>query len=80
MSKLIEALQKRLAGSLQSMKLFLFGIACIIIASIIEYYENTSTSIVLATVGIFFMIRGYSDYSAQIKKEANEVKTKDSPE
>lgn len=57
------------------MRLFVLGIACIIIASIIEYYEDTSTSIVLATVGIFFMIRGYSDYSAQIKKE-----TKDSPE
>ena len=54
------------------MRLFVLGIALIIIASVIEYYENTSTSIVLATVGIFFMIRGYSDYSAQIKKETNE--------
>ena len=53
MSKLIEALQKRLAGSLQSMRLFLFGITCIIIARIIEYYKDTSTSNVLATVGIY---------------------------
>ncbi len=54
------------------MRLFVLGIALIIIASVIEYYENTFTSIVLATVGIFFMIRGYSEYSAQIKKETSE--------
>jgi uncharacterized membrane protein len=54
------------------MRIFLFGIALIIIASIINYYEERTTSIVLATVGIFFMIRGYSDYSAQIKKESEE--------
>jgi uncharacterized membrane protein len=54
------------------MRIFLFGITLIIIASIINFYEERTTAIVLATVGIFFMIRGYSDYSAQIKKETNE--------
>ncbi len=54
------------------MRIFLFGIALIVIASIINYYEERTTSIILATVGILFMIRGYSDYSAQIKKGANE--------
>jgi uncharacterized membrane protein len=72
MSDFFEVIQKRLFGSLRSMRIFLFGIALIIIASIINYYEERTTSIVLATVGIFFMIRGYSDYSAQIKKETNE--------
>ena len=72
MSDFFEVIQKRLFGSLRSMRIFLFGIALIIIASIINYYEERTTSIILATVGIFFMIRGYSDYSSQIKKETNE--------
>lgn len=72
MSDFFEVIQKRLFGSLRSMRIFVFGIALIIIASIINYYEERTTSIVLATVGIFFMIRGYSDYSAQIKKETSE--------
>ncbi len=72
MSDFFEVIQKRLFGSLRSMRIFLFGIALIIIASIINYYEERTTSIILATVGILFMIRGYSDYSAQMKKETNE--------
>jgi uncharacterized membrane protein len=72
MSDFFEVIQKRLFGSLRSMRIFLFGIALIIIASIINFYEERTTAIVLATVGIFFMIRGYSDYSAQIKKETDE--------
>ncbi len=72
MSDFFEIIQKRLFGSLRSMRIFLFGIALIIIASIINYYEERTTSIILATVGILFMIRGYSDYSAQMKKETNE--------
>ena len=72
MSDFFEVIQKRLFGSLRSMRIFLFGIALIAIASIINYYEERTTSIVLATVGIFFMIRGYSDYSAQINIETNE--------
>ena len=72
MSDFFEVIQKRLFGSLRSMRIFLFGIALIVIASIINYYEERTTSIILATVGIFFMIRGYSDYSAQMKKETNE--------
>ena len=72
MSDFFEVIQKRLFGSLRSMRIFLFGIALIAIASIINYYEERTTSIVLATVGIFFMIRGYSDYSAQMKKETSE--------
>ena len=72
MSNFLEAFQKRVSGSLQSMRLFIFGIILIIIGSIINFYEEKTTSIVLATVGIFFMIRGYSDYSVQTKKEANE--------
>ncbi len=54
------------------MRLFIFGIALIIIASILNYYGEKTTSIVLATIGIFFMIRGYSDYSGEIAKETNE--------
>ncbi len=72
MSDFFEVIQKRLFGSLRSMRIFLFGIALIVIASIINYYEERTTSIILATVGILFMIRGYSDYSAQMKKETNE--------
>ena len=72
MSDFFEVIQKRLFGSLRSMRIFLFGLALIVIASIINYYEERTTSIILATVGIFFMIRGYSDYSAQMKKETNE--------
>ena len=72
MSDFFEVIQKRLFGSLRSMRIFLFGIALIVIASIINYYEERTTSIILATVGILFMIRGYSDYSAQIKKETND--------
>ncbi len=72
MSDFFEVIQKRLFGSLRSIRIFLFGIALIIIASIINYYEERTTSIILATVGILFMIRGYSDYSAQMKKETNE--------
>ncbi len=72
MSDFFEVIQKRLFGSLRSTRIFLFGIALIIIASIINYYEERTTSIILATVGILFMIRGYSDYSAQMKKETNE--------
>ncbi len=71
MSDFFEVIQKRLFGSLRSMRIFLFGLALIVIASIINYEERT-TSIILATVGILFMIRGYSDYSAQMKKETNE--------
>ncbi len=72
MSDFFEVIQKRLFGSLRSMRIFLFGLALIVIASIINYYEERTTSIILATVGILFMIRGYSDYSAQMKKETNE--------
>ncbi len=72
MSDFFEVIQKRLFGSLRSIRIFLFGIALIVIASIINYYEERTTSIILATVGILFMIRGYSDYSAQMKKETNE--------
>ena len=52
MSKLIEALPKKIGGFATVNETVSFGIACIIIASIIEYYEDTSTSNVLATVGI----------------------------
>ncbi len=72
MSDFFEIIQKRLFGSLRSIRIFLFGITLIVIASIINYYEERTTSIILATVGILFMIRGYSDYSAQMKKETNE--------
>jgi uncharacterized membrane protein HdeD (DUF308 family) len=50
-------------------RIFVFGIVCIIIASIVNYYESSPTAIALAVLGLFLMIRGYSDYSDEIKKD-----------
>jgi len=67
MSNEIRSAIDRLLGRSSGWRIFVFGIACIIIASIVNYFERSPTAIAIAVLGLFMMIRGYSDYSAEMK-------------
>jgi len=69
MSEWIKSLKRILSGKSHAGKLLVFGAACIIIAGMMDHYLDTYLASYLATAGFFLMIWGYSDYSAQIKKE-----------
>jgi uncharacterized membrane protein len=59
----------RLLGRSSGWRIVVFGLIFIIIASIINYYESSPTAIAIAVLGFFMMIRGYSQYSAEIQKD-----------
>jgi len=69
MSEWIKSLQRILSGKSHAGKLLVFGATCIIIAGLMDYYLDTLLSTYLAMAGFFIILRGYHDYSDQIKAE-----------
>jgi cell shape-determining protein MreD len=69
MNNEIGSLFDKILGRSSGRRIFMFGIMCILIATIINSYEKSPTAIALAVLGLFMMIRGYSDYSAELNKE-----------
>jgi len=59
----------KILGRSSGWKIFVFGILLIIFASIQNYYVSSPTMIALAVLGLFMMIRGYSDYSDEMTKD-----------
>jgi len=57
----------RILGKSGGRRIFMFGILCILIATIVNSYESSPTAVALAVLGLFLMIRGYSDYSEELK-------------
>jgi uncharacterized membrane protein len=59
----------KILGRSSGWRIFVFGLLLIIFASIQNYYESSPTMIALAVLGLFLMIRGYSDYSTEMTKD-----------
>jgi uncharacterized membrane protein len=57
----------RLLGRPSGWKIFLFGLVLIVVASIENNYESSPTAVAIAVLGLFMMIRGYNDYSNEMK-------------
>jgi hypothetical protein len=62
----------KVLGKSGGRRIFMFGILCILIASIVNSYESSPTAVALAVLGLFLMIRGYSDYSEELKEKQND--------
>jgi hypothetical protein len=59
----------RVLGKSGGRRIFMFGILCILITSIVNSNKSSPTAVALAVLGLLLMIRGYSDYSEELNEK-----------